>query len=216
MAKPRLVIDLQGEDGNIYKVITKARQIVPVDLLNDFIEAILDAQLPGRKITYEGMLAIINEYVELIDSSGTYPEYADKSILDETAIIAAVDHLVEQMRTLPDDVASSLEEIYHEFGVPDCGPEMYLVFLNAEIPEIKEKINQAKESKLDPGDESREDTLQRLLSMLIECSVVLRTAGLNPEGNEPEEQLIPPADDSEPNFTQRELPNQHPSTSPDE
>lgn len=75
MAKPRLEIDLQGTSGNIYMVIGKARQIVPSEQLNEFINAYLDAQRPGANKTYEDMLAIVNQYVELIDTSGLYPQY---------------------------------------------------------------------------------------------------------------------------------------------
>lgn len=79
MAKPKLAIDLQGTDGNIYMVIAKARQIVPSEQLDDFINATLDAQLPGAGKTFGDLLAIISTYVGLVDSSGLYPEYADNS-----------------------------------------------------------------------------------------------------------------------------------------
>lgn len=75
MSRPRLLIDLQ-QNGNIHMVIAKARQIVPSDQLDRFIIATLDAQRPGANKTYQDMLAIINSYVELVDSSGQYPEYA--------------------------------------------------------------------------------------------------------------------------------------------
>lgn len=74
--KPGLIIDLKGTDGNIYMVTAKARQLVPSEQLNDFLNEILDAQLPGANKTYEDMLAIIDKYVNLEDSSGTYPDYA--------------------------------------------------------------------------------------------------------------------------------------------
>jgi hypothetical protein len=77
MAKLRLEIDLQGTD--IYMVIAKARQIVPSEQLNDFMNAYLDAQKPGANKTYEDMLALVNHYVELIDTSGLYPPYAVQS-----------------------------------------------------------------------------------------------------------------------------------------
>jgi hypothetical protein len=79
MDKPLLEIDLQGTDGNIYLVIGKARQIVPSEQLNDFMNAYLDAQKPGANKTYEDMLALVNRYVELIDTSGLYPQYGGKA-----------------------------------------------------------------------------------------------------------------------------------------
>ncbi len=79
MAKPELIIDLQATDGNIYMVIAKARQIVPSEQLDSFIIATMDAQLPGAGKTFRDLLAIINTYVDLVDSSGLYPEYADNA-----------------------------------------------------------------------------------------------------------------------------------------
>lgn len=78
MSKPRLIIDLRGADGNVYVVIGKARQLVPSEQLDSFIIATLDAQKLGAHKTYEDMLAIINSYVELVDSSGQYPAYGPK------------------------------------------------------------------------------------------------------------------------------------------
>jgi hypothetical protein len=79
MAKPRLEIDLQGTDGNIYVVIGKARQIVPSEQLDDFLRELLDAAMPGVHKTYEDMLAIIHKYVEVIDTSGLYLQYGGKA-----------------------------------------------------------------------------------------------------------------------------------------
>lgn len=78
MSRPKLIIDLRGTDGNVYMVIAKARQLVSSEQLDGFINAILDAQRPGVNKTYEDMLAIINSYVELVDSSGAYPAYGPK------------------------------------------------------------------------------------------------------------------------------------------
>lgn len=75
MDKPKLVINMAGTDGNIYMVITAARKLVPSDQLNSFLVEVLDAQQPGANKTYEDLLAIINSYVDLVDSSGMYPAY---------------------------------------------------------------------------------------------------------------------------------------------
>jgi len=75
LSKPTITIDLR-QDGNAHMVIAKARQIVPSEHLNDFLNATLDAQKPGAHKTYEDMLAIIDQYVEIIDTSGDYPQYA--------------------------------------------------------------------------------------------------------------------------------------------
>ena len=87
MAKPRLEIDLQGTNGNIYMVIGKARQIVPSEQLDGFINATLDAQRLGANKTYEDMLAMINQYIELIDTSGLYPAYSSKKTTPPLLIV---------------------------------------------------------------------------------------------------------------------------------
>lgn len=76
MSKPRLEIDLHGTNGNIYLVFGAARQVVPSDQLNRFIEAMLDATKPDAHKTYDDLLAIINQYVELVDTSGEYALYS--------------------------------------------------------------------------------------------------------------------------------------------
>lgn len=78
MPKPRLEIDLHGTNGNVYLVFGAARQIVPSDQLNAFIEAMLDGTKPDAHKTYDDLLAIINQYVELVDISGDYPAYSPK------------------------------------------------------------------------------------------------------------------------------------------
>lgn len=90
--------------------------------------------------------------------------------MNEAAIIAAVDHLHEQLRMLPDDVSCSLEDLYPDFDNPDCGPEMYLALLEGEARHVKARIDQAGEDQREP--------LQRLLAMLVECAGSLRLAGV--------------------------------------
>lgn len=73
MAKPGLIMDLKAVHGNIYEVIVKVRLVVPSEQLTDFWKAVLDAQ--ARHATFEDLLAVIDQYVSLEDSSGTYPDY---------------------------------------------------------------------------------------------------------------------------------------------
>lgn len=178
--RPRLVIDLQGTNGNIYMVIAKARQLVPSDQLDTFINATLDAQRPGANKIYEDMLAIINSHVELVDSSGTYPAYADKATagrhMNEAAIIAAVDRFNAQLRTLPDWVPCSIDGLYPEFDYPDHSPEIYLALVEDEVRTVKARIDQA--------DESQREPLQQLLTMLVECSIDVQLAGVTLEGDD--------------------------------
>lgn len=96
--------------------------------------------------------------------------------MNEATIIAAVDRLNEQLRTLPDDVPCSIEEIYPEFDYPPHSPEVYLVLLEEEARAVKAKIDQA--------EKGRADDLKRLLAMLVECAVVLRLAGVKLESDD--------------------------------
>lgn len=194
MSKPKLIIDLQGPDGNIYMVIAKARQLVPSDQLDGFMNAILDAQRPGANKTYEDMLAIINSYVELADSSGTYPAYADKASagrrMNEAAIIAAVDRFNEQIRMLPDWLGCAMEGLYPDFEVLECGPRVYLKLIEDEIRAVKARVDQAEEGQREP--------LQQLLTMLVECSIDVQLAGVTLEGdNDPGTPPPRPAGDAE-------------------
>ena len=74
MAKPALIIDLHS-NGNIHMVIAKARQIVPSEQLDSFIIAILDAQRANK--SYDELLEIIRQYVNVIDTSQLAKEEDD-------------------------------------------------------------------------------------------------------------------------------------------
>jgi len=118
--------------------------------------------------TYKDVLAIVNRYVELIDTSGLYPEYSKPR--DETAIMGAVNRLNEQLRTIPDTIYCPIEGLYPEFDNPDCGPEVYLVLVESEITWVSQKLEQALPEQREP--------LERLKAMLEECAASLRRAGV--------------------------------------
>jgi hypothetical protein len=81
--------------------------------------------------------------------------------VNEEQIIAAVDHLNEQLQTLPDTTPCSLEGLYPDFENPECGPEIYLTLVEEEIERIEEELRQQVESQ--------DESLQKLHSMLLKC-----------------------------------------------
>lgn len=87
--------------------------------------------------------------------------------MNEADIIAAVDRLNEQLKTLPDSVPCSIDGLYPDFEFLDCGPEMYLTALVDELQDVEEKLMVAPDAGL-----------QRLREMLIECAIALRSAGV--------------------------------------
>lgn len=90
--------------------------------------------------------------------------------MNEAAVIAAVDRLNEQLRTLPDNVPCSLEELYPEFDYPDHSPQVYLALVKDEMQAVEEKIRQAELGRREP--------LEQLCSMLLQCAVALTEAGV--------------------------------------
>lgn len=166
--RPLLKINLSGEDGNVFVVISAARSLLTGQRLEHFNTDIGNATLIETGTTYKDVLAIINRYVELVDTSGLYSEYSRPR--DEQAIIVAVNRLNEQLRTIPDTVYLPLEGFYPEFDNPDCGPEVYLVLVESEITWVSQKLEQALPDHREP--------LERLKTMLEECATALRRAGV--------------------------------------
>lgn len=167
--RPPLKINLSGEEGNVFVVIGAARAMLTGQLLEHFNTDIGRATLVEVGTTYTDVLAIVHRYVELVDTSGLYPEYSKPR--DEHAIIIAVIHLNEQLQKLPDGFYCSLEGLYPTFDDPDTGPEIYLSFVTREIVMVEEKMARYK-------DISPPEPLQRLLAMLEECATALRNAGV--------------------------------------
>jgi len=166
--RPLLKLNLSGEAGNVFVIIASARDLLIGQVLERFNTEIGMAMLVETETTYKDVLAIVNRYVELIDTSGLYPEYSRPR--DEQAIIEAVNRLNEQLRTIPTEVYIPLEGLYPEFDNPDCGPEVYLVLVESEITWVSQKLEQAL------GDER--EPLERLKAMLEECASALRRAGV--------------------------------------
>ena len=163
---PRLDIDLSGgPDGDILHIIDSVAELLQGTELEDFKKIIGDATAPGGGSRYEDILAIVNSYTDLTDTSGRYPQYGRTG-----KITAAVKQLHEQLLALPDTLPCSLEGLYPEFGNSDCGPEMYLVLLREEIRGVEEAIERS--------DERQRQPLESFRVMLLECAAAFRRAGV--------------------------------------
>jgi|SRR6266699_86624 len=166
MDRPILTLDLSGPDGNVFVVISRARELLAGLMLEHFNTDIGQATLIDEGTTYQDVLAIVNRYVRLIDRSGLYAEYA----IDQEAIVAAIEHLNEQLQTLPDDVPCSLENLYPDFDDPDCDAYVYMAMLMLEIRDTEQDIQLVGYDNAEP--------LRRLLTMLQECVSALERAGV--------------------------------------
>lgn len=76
--RPRLDIDLQGPDGNVFVVLMQARGQLEGAALMAFNEDIRMAIQSGMGTKYEDILYIVNSYMTLTDTSTTYEAYAPK------------------------------------------------------------------------------------------------------------------------------------------
>lgn len=136
MERPILTLDLLGPEGNVFVVISRARERLTGLMLEHFNTDIGKATLIDEGTTYQDILAIVNRYVRLIDRSGLYAEYA----IDQEAIMAAIAHLNEQLKTLPDNIPCSLEDLYPDFDDPDTDAYAYMALLMLEIRDTEQDI----------------------------------------------------------------------------
>src|SRR2546425_5451380 len=128
MERTILTLDLSGPDGNVFVVTARTRELLTGLMLEHFNTEIGKATLINVGTTYKDILEIVNRYVLLIDKSGVYSEYA----VNQDAVIAAIDHLNEQLKTLPDHYPCSLEGLYPDFDDPDTDAYAYMALLMLE------------------------------------------------------------------------------------
>jgi hypothetical protein len=76
MERPKLVLDLSGPDGNVFMVIGHARQLLTGLMLEHYNDDIRAAIAPDAGKKYKDILAIVDTYVSLEDTSGTHPDYS--------------------------------------------------------------------------------------------------------------------------------------------
>ena len=76
--RPKLDVDLSTWDGHWFNLINAARQRLEGDARKEFNQVIWEATQVGSGVTYNGLLGIINSYMDVTDTSGTYAAYAPK------------------------------------------------------------------------------------------------------------------------------------------
>jgi hypothetical protein len=89
--------------------------------------------------------------------------------MDERAIIAAVDKLNEDLKTLPEWVPCSIDGLYPEFDYEPFGPHVYLRLLEQEMKDADKIL------KAHPDEQI---VVERLITMLMQCAIALRQAGV--------------------------------------
>jgi hypothetical protein len=77
-ARPKLEVDLTTWDGHWFNLINAARQRLEGDARKEFNQVIWEATQVGSGVTYNGLLGIINAYMDVTDTSGTFAAYAPK------------------------------------------------------------------------------------------------------------------------------------------
>lgn len=165
--KPVLRLDLSGPSGNIFFLTGYAAQLLTGMMREHFVAEIKAAQMSGYK--YLDMLAIVNRYVTLVDTSGMYPQYAEIPI-DHEKVMAAAMRLRDEITTLPGHISTLVDEILPDFDEPDIGPSVYLTLVEEEIERI--------EGELMAPDVADRASLQKLREMLVACSIALHKAGV--------------------------------------
>jgi hypothetical protein len=76
MVKPGLIVNLAGLEGsNVYALVGRVCLLLTGQMLEHFLDDIRVATSGAAIVGYEEILAIIDQYVNLEDSSGTYPDY---------------------------------------------------------------------------------------------------------------------------------------------
>src|SRR6266567_9153295 len=163
MDRPLLVLDLLGEEGNIFVVIPRARALLSGEALTNFNRELGMATLLDTSKKYRDILAIVNKYVRLIDKSGLFSEYA----VSQDEVMAAIATFNEQLKALPDTVICAIDGLYPDFDNPQLGASVYLSFVDDEVRWTISILGQRKD-----------EGYERLLTMLQECASALRRAGI--------------------------------------
>lgn len=177
--RPMLSLDLAGEQGNVFAVIGHAREVLQVvspEEQETFRQEITAATAFGAGKKYDDILAIVDTHVELVDVSETHPIYgrpehvAQATERYQQRVIAAIDHLNEQIMTLSETVPCGIDGLYPEFDDPDYSPARYMDVLNAEIGSTEGAIEHAHGEQWEAFETYR--------TMLRECRSALRQAGV--------------------------------------
>ena len=76
MAKPEFIVNLKGPEGNVFFLVGKVAMMLTGDMQQHFLDDMAVAMSGNAIVGYEDILAIIDQYVNLEDSSRTYPDYS--------------------------------------------------------------------------------------------------------------------------------------------
>lgn len=74
--KPSLILDLSGPDGQIYALVGRAVFMLSGRMRDNFLDEIWELILQGPDVEHERLLAAIDKYVSLEDTSQRYPDYS--------------------------------------------------------------------------------------------------------------------------------------------
>jgi hypothetical protein len=163
--RPHLDIDLSGPDGNVFMVIGIARRQLDGEALKEFNRTIWEATQQGSNITYDGILAVVNIYTDLLDTSNMYPQYGPQA-----HITAAIDQLNARLQMLPPNVSCDIAGLYPEFDDPDLGPDKYGVLLDEEIERVEIEVGRCAEDE--------RASLLELRTHLLACVASLKRAAV--------------------------------------
>ncbi len=163
--RPYLDIDLSGPDGNVFNVISMARQHLTGHALASFNQTLWQWTEVGSGKKYDDILALVNDYMDLQDTSDTYPQYGRPA-----HIMAAVDALNGHLQLLPPGIECEVTGLYPELDDPDLGTDKYGILLEEEVQRVEYEIGKADER-------TRDDWLE-LRTQLLACVASLRRVGV--------------------------------------
>jgi hypothetical protein len=161
--RPHLDIDLAGPDGNVFIVIGMARRQLEGEALKEFNRTIWESTQQGSNIKYDGILAVVNSYTDLLDTSNMYPQYGP-----EAHITAAIDRLNARLQMLPPNISCDIAGLYPEFDNPDLGPNKYGMLLEEEIERVEIEVGRCAEDE--------RVGLLELRAHLLACAASLKRA----------------------------------------
>lgn len=160
LLRPLLEVDLSTWDGHWFNLINSARQELSGDVRKEFNQVMWEATQQGSGVTYAMLLGAIDRYIDLVDTSNTFPFYGR-----ERKIMEAVEQLNAQIDALPDGVISHVAGGYPEFDNPEMGVDVYVWLMNDEIRRAEEEVVQSSEDQRQ-GWEHYRGMLQKCLASL--------------------------------------------------
>lgn len=163
--RPVLRADLSENQSDLAPLIATAQELLRGDALEVFQQEIHEVGTPVAEKDQRDLLEVMNEHVELVDISNSYPQYAWKE-----KITAAVQWLNKQIETLPQNMPCSIDGLYPDFDDPNTGPEVYLNVLWSEVAQTEQLMGQ--------DDGRQQETLEYYHDLLMTTIVKFWRYGL--------------------------------------